>query len=356
MINRKKTRQVVVGGIPIGGGAPVTIQSMLSLPWSDREGNLAQARELEAAGCQILRVAVPNMESVGLVSALKEAVSMPIVADIHFDWRLALASVEAGADKIRINPGNIGSEERVKEVAHLCDARGIPIRVGVNSGSIEQSILAKYGHPTPEAMVESALYHASLLEKYDFDQIVLSMKSNDVPVMMAAYRLLSGQSDYPLHLGVTHTGTAKMGLLKSAIGIGGLLAEGIGDTVRVSLLAPTVEEIAAAKDILKAAGLGGGVEIIACPTCGRTTTDVMTFTAQVDEALKDVDFPITVAVMGCAVNGPGEAREADLGVTGGGGGKCALFAKGKLLYTVPEAEAIPALLREVENIKQNLTN
>ncbi|MFV0400089.1 MAG: flavodoxin-dependent (E)-4-hydroxy-3-methylbut-2-enyl-diphosphate synthase [Oscillospiraceae bacterium] len=355
-MNRKKTRQVVVGGIPIGGGAPVTIQSMLSLPWSEREGNLAQARELEAAGCQILRVAVPNMESVGLVSALKKAVSMPIVADIHFDWRLALASVEAGADKIRINPGNIGSEERVKEVAHLCGARRIPIRVGVNSGSIEQSILAKYGHPTPEAMVESALYHASLLEEYDFDQIVLSMKSNDVPVMMAAYRLLSGQSDYPLHLGVTHTGTAKMGLLKSAIGIGGLLAEGIGDTVRVSLLAPTVEEIAAAKDILKAAGLGGGVEIIACPTCGRTTTDVMTLTAQVDEALKDVDFPITVAVMGCAVNGPGEAREADLGVTGGGGGKCALFAKGKLLYTVPEAEAIPALLREVEKIKQNLTN
>ena len=353
---KRKSKAIKIGSLTIGHGEPITIQSMLSKPWDDIQGNLNEAIQLEEAGCQILRVAVPNKESVSLIPLLKKTVSMPIVADIHFDYRLALACAEVGVDKIRINPGNIGGRDNVKAVAKACKAKGIPIRIGINSGSIEKSILEKHGSPTPEAMVESALYHASLLEEFDFTDIVLSMKSNKVPDMMEAYRILAEKCDYPLHLGVTHTGTYDMGVMKSAIGIGGLLATGIGDTFRVSLTAPTLEEIRVGKALLKAIGQHSGPEMFSCPTCGRCNTDIFTLTQQVDDALKEIDFPITVAVMGCVVNGPGEAKEADIGITGGGKDKCAIFVKGEVVATVPQDKAIDYLLVEIEKLKEQRRN
>lgn len=333
----------------MGGGAPVTVQSMLSTPSTDIPASVAQAKALEKAGCQIIRAAVPDMPAVRLIPALKEAVSIPVVADIHFDYRLALECCAAGVDKIRINPGNIGDDSRVKAVADACRQQGIPIRVGVNDGSLEKHILAKHGHPTPQALCESALYHASLLEKFDFTDIVLSMKASSVDFTIKAYQLAAEQCPYPLHLGITHAGTARMGLVKSAIGIGGLLQQGIGDTLRVSLAADPAEEIRAGQDILKALGLRGGVKLIACPTCGRTRIDLISLANQVEEALAACEKDITVAVMGCAVNGPGEAREADIGVAGGKG-EGLIFAKGEILRKVPEGQILPALLAEVNKL------
>lgn len=350
MTVKRESLPVKAGSLTIGGGAPVSIQSMLNTPAEDVEGSVAQAMRLEAAGCQILRAAIPNREAVKLIPRLKEAVSMPLVADIHFDYRLALESVAAGIDKIRINPGNIGDDSRVKQVVDACRVKNIPIRVGVNSGSLEREILAKYGSPTAQALVDSALYHVRLIEKFDYDQIAISIKSSHVPTMIEAYRLAAQQCPYALHLGVTEAGTARMGLIKSAVGIGSLLCDGIGDTIRVSLTADPVEEIAAAKDILKAVGLQkDGVNIVSCPTCGRTKINLIALAQQVEEALKDCKKSITVAVMGCAVNGPGEAREADIGIAGGDG--CALlFKKGEILRKVPENQVLEELLREIEEM------
>lgn len=347
---RKITRKVQVGNIPIGGGEPVAIQSMLNTPAKNAAACIAQAKALEQAGCQILRIAVPDGDGVRLIGALKEAVSMPIVADIHFDYRLALESIAAGVDKIRINPGNIGADDRVRQVAEGCKRAGIPIRIGVNSGSVEKEILRRFGGPTPEAMVESAAYHVSLLEKYDFTDIVLSLKSSGVAETIEAYRLASQRFDYPLHLGVTEAGTERMGLIKSAIGIGSLLADGIGDTIRVSLTADPVKEIAAARDILRAVGLDrSGPTIVSCPTCGRTRIDLIGLAHQVEEALATCKKPIKVAVMGCAVNGPGEAREADIGIAGGDGVGI-LFQRGEIIKKVPEGELLPALLEAIEQL------
>ena len=337
----------MVGTVAIGGGAPVSVQSMLSCPAEDIEGNVAQAKRLEKAGCEIIRAAIPNKDAIRLIEAIKKEVSVPLVADIHFDYKLALEAANAGIDKIRINPGNIGSEGRVKAVALECARRKIPIRIGVNSGSLEKEILAKHGGPTAQALCESALYHASLLEKYDFDDIVLSIKSSSVETMIAAYELASDRCDYPLHLGVTEAGTARMGLIKSAIGIGSLLSRGIGDTIRVSLTAPPEEEVPAGIDILKALGLRGGVKFVSCPTCGRTKIDLISLAKQVEEKLSGCGKEITVAVMGCAVNGPGEAREADLGIAGGDG-EGLIFKKGRILRKVPEESLLNELLKEVE--------
>ena len=334
----------------IGGGAKVTVQSMLNRPASDIEGSVAQAKQLEAAGCEIIRAAVPDSDAVRLIAALKEAVSVPIVADIHFNYKLALESIAAGVDKIRINPGNIGDDSRVKAVADVCKAKKIPIRIGVNSGSLEKHILEKYGHPTAQALCDSALYHASLLEKFDFTDIVLSMKSSDVTTMIQAYRLAAQQCDYPLHLGVTEAGTKRMGIIKSAVGIGALLADGIGDTIRVSLTDDPVEEVYAAKDILKAVGMGdGGVRFVSCPTCGRTKIDLISLAREAEERLRDCDKNITVAVMGCIVNGPGEAKEADIGIAGGDG-MGLIFKKGEIICKVPESELIDRLLEEVDKL------
>ncbi len=339
---------VKIGNISIGGDNKIAVQSMLNIPADDIENSVRQAKELEQAGCEIIRAAIPNMDAVKLIPALKEAVSVPIVADIHFDYRLALESVAAGVDKIRINPGNIGSDDRVKAVADACKANSIPIRIGVNSGSVEKEILAKYGSPTPEALVESALYHASLLEKFDFNDIVLSMKSSTVSSMIKAYELAYERCDYPLHLGVTEAGTERMGLIKSAAGIGSLLLRGIGDTIRVSLTADPVREVYAARDILKALDIEkGGVQLVSCPTCGRTKVDLISLANEVEERLKDCKLNIKVAVMGCVVNGPGEAREADYGIAGGDGNGL-VFKKGEILYKVPEDKLVDALLDEIE--------
>ncbi|MDR3344555.1 MAG: flavodoxin-dependent (E)-4-hydroxy-3-methylbut-2-enyl-diphosphate synthase [Oscillospiraceae bacterium] len=350
MPSRRVSRAVRAGGVQIGGGAAISVQSMLSVPSGDIAGNVAGAKRLEAAGCQILRAAVPTREDAKLIFALKQAVSIPIVADIHFDWRIALEAVAAGADKIRLNPGNIGGQERVKAVAAACRARGVPIRVGVNAGSLEKEILARYGAPCPEALAASALSHARLLEDCGFGDIVLSLKASDVHTMVAAYRLCAAQCDYPLHLGVTEAGTARLGLIKSAAGIGALLLDGIGDTVRVSLTDDPETEIRAATDILRALGLRrDGPQLISCPTCGRTKIDLIGLAQRVESALEGCTKPITVAVMGCAVNGPGEARHADVGLAGGDG--CALlFAKGKILRKVPEESALDELLKEIDKI------
>ena len=344
------TKQITVGKVKIGGGAPVSIQSMLNTKTTDVEGSLRQIRELAAAGCEIARLAVPDMESAEAFGKICEASPLPLVADIHFDYRLAIKAAENGASKIRINPGNIGGEERVKAVADCCKAHHIPIRIGVNGGSLEKDLLEKYGHPTPEALVESAFSHIRLLEKFGFDDICVSMKSSSVPLMMKAYQLFSAQSDYPLHVGVTETGTEHMGVIKSAMGIGGLLCMGIGDTIRVSLTADPVREVYAARDILKAAGLRhDGVNIVACPTCGRTRIDLIGLANRVEEALKNCKKPITVAVMGCVVNGPGEAREADVGIAGGDGVGM-LFAKGQMLQKLPYDELLPALLSYIDTL------
>ena len=349
-MNRRTCRTVMVGGVPMGGDAPITVQSMLNLPAHDRKGNVEQAKRLRDAGCEILRVAVPDAEAVHTVAAIKEAVSLPLVADIHFDYRLALEAVAAGADKIRINPGNIGGEDHVKAVATACRTRGLPIRIGVNAGSLEKDILAKYGHPTAEALRDSALYHASLLEKFDFNDIVISLKSSDVPTMVRAYELMAQACDYPLHLGVTEAGTERVGLIKSSAGIGALLLQGVGDTIRVSLTADPVREVQAGRDLLRSLGLRqGGASLVSCPTCGRTAIGLIPMAEEVERRLATVDKPITVAVMGCVVNGPGEAREADIGLAGGRG-KAVLFRKGEVLRTVDEADAVDALFAEIARL------
>ncbi|MEG6572542.1 flavodoxin-dependent (E)-4-hydroxy-3-methylbut-2-enyl-diphosphate synthase [[Clostridium] cellulosi] len=348
-MQRRKTKMVMAGGVLIGGGSPVTVQSMLCAPAHDFEANLAQAKRLRDAGCSIIRVAIPDKETVPLIPKLKE-LGMPVVADIHFDYRLAIESVAAGADKIRINPGNIGGEDRVKAVADACKLKGVPIRVGVNSGSIERDILAKYGKPTPQAMCESAMRHVKLLNKYDFDDIVISLKSSDVQTMVEAYELLSEMCDYPLHLGVTEAGTGTAALIKSAVGIGSLLMRGIGDTIRVSLTDDPAEEVKAGIEILRAAGLyNRGVQIISCPTCGRTKVDIIKLAKEASKRLAAVDKPLKVAIMGCAVNGPGEAREADIGLAGGDG-QCLIFKNGKILRKVPEAVALDELMAEIEKM------
>ena len=348
--HRRKSKQISLGNVKIGGDAPITIQSMLNTPAEDFEKSVEQAKRLETAGCEIIRAAIPNMQSVKLIEHLKQAVSVPIVADIHFDYRLALEAVAAGVDKVRINPGNIGDEDRVRQVVQACKQHNVPIRVGVNSGSLEKEILAKYGHPTAQAMVDSALYHTSLIEKYDYDQIAISIKSSNVQTMIEAYRLAVQQCDYPLHLGVTEAGTARMGLIKSAVGIGSLLCDGIGDTIRVSLTDDPVNEVYAARDILKSIGLRKeGITFVSCPTCGRTKIDLIGLAQKVEERLKDCKANLTVAVMGCAVNGPGEAREADVGIAGGD--SCAiLFRKGEIVRKIPEDRVVEELAREVEQI------
>lgn len=344
------TKQIHVGSVAVGGGAPVSIQSMLNTRTTDVEGSLRQLRALAAAGCQIARLAVPDMDAAKGFAEIASASPLPLVADIHFDYRLAIAAAEGGAAKIRINPGNIGGEERVRAVVDACREKKIPIRIGVNGGSLDKRLLEKYGHPTPEALVESAFSHIELLEKFGFYDICVSMKSSSVPLMMKAYTLFGAQSDYPLHLGVTETGTEYMGTIKSAMGIGGLLCMGIGDTVRVPLTADPVREVYAAKAILKAAGLRrDGVNIVACPTCGRTRIDLIGLAGRVEEALKDCEKPITVAVMGCIVNGPGEASAADIGVAGGKG-EGLIFRRGEVLYKVPQEKLLDALLDEIEKL------
>lgn len=349
-MERRKTKKVKVGSVYIGGNAPVSVQSMLNKPAHDFEASVAQAVELEKAGCQVIRGAIPDMDAVGLIPALKEAVKAPIVADIHFDYRLAIEAVAAGVDKVRINPGNIGSDDRVKAVVDACKSRNIPIRIGVNSGSLEKEILAKYGAPTPEAMAESAMYHASLLEKFDFDDIIISIKSSNVENMIKAYETVAERCDYPLHLGVTEAGTARMGLIKSSAGIGSLLMHGIGDTIRVSLTDDPVNEVYAGHDILKALGLkSDSVQIVSCPTCGRTKIDLIGVANEVENALRNCTKKIKVAVMGCVVNGPGEAREADIGIAGGDG--CAmLFRKGVILRKIDEKDIVKELLAEIDKL------
>jgi (E)-4-hydroxy-3-methylbut-2-enyl-diphosphate synthase len=337
------TRQIHVGGVAVGGGAPVTIQSMTNTPTHDVEATVAQIRRLEEAGCEIIRVAVPDQRAAEAVGAIRAAISIPLVVDIHFDYRLALECVRQGCDAVRINPGNIGGPDRVAAVADACKAKRLPIRIGVNGGSLEKPLLARFGGVTPEALVESAFGHIKLLEDCGFRDICVSLKSSSVPVTMRAYQLMSMKSDYPLHIGVTETGTLRMGTLKSAVGIGGLLALGIGDTMRVSLSADPVEEVRAAREILKAAGVRReGPELISCPTCGRTQVDLIALVGEVEERLKRVDKPITVAVMGCAVNGPGEAAAADVGIAGGVG-EGLLFRKGEIVKKVPQERLVDEL-------------
>lgn len=339
-------KKVKVGNLTLGDGK-IYIQSMLNIPAEKVDETVRQAVALEKAGCEIVRAAIPTIEDVRLIPAIKDKVNIPLVADIHFDYRIALAAVEAGVDKVRINPGNIGGTDRVKAVADACRKKNVPIRIGVNSGSLEKKLLEKYGSPTPEALVESALGHVKLLNDCDFDDIVISIKSSDVRLMIAAYRLLAQQVEYPLHLGVTEAGTERMGLVKSAVGIGSLLCDGIGDTIRVSLTADPVREIYAAKDILRACDMVGGVQIVSCPTCGRTKIALIPLAEQVEKLCADIDKPIKVAVMGCVVNGPGEAREADIGIAGGNG-EGILFKKGKILRKVPEDRLLKELRKEIE--------
>ena len=344
------TRQIHVGSVAIGGGAPVSIQSMTNTLTHDVEATLAQICALTAAGCEIVRVAVPDERAARAIGALKAGSPVPLVADIHFDYRLALIAAEQGIDKIRINPGNIGSADRVEAVAKACMERHIPIRIGVNGGSLEKDLLAKYGGPTPEALVESALGHIALLERYGFEDICVSLKTSSVPTTMRAYKLMAEKYDYPLHLGVTEAGTPDLGLIKGAAGIGGLLALGIGDTIRVTLTADPVDEIAAARKILKAIGLRrDGPDLISCPTCGRTQIDLISMACRVEELLRGIDKPITVAVMGCVVNGPGEARHADVGIAGGQG-EGVLFKHGEIVARVPEDRLVPELMKLIETL------
>ena len=344
------TKRIFAGNVAIGGGAPVTIQSMCNTRTEDARSTIAQIRALEDAGCEIIRVTVPNMDAARALSAIRDAIRIPLVADIHFDYRLAVEAAARGADAIRINPGNIGGEDNVRAVVDACRIHRLPIRIGVNGGSLEKELLAKYGRVTPEALVESALGHIRLLEKYDFTDICVSVKSSDVPLNMKAYRLLSATVDYPLHLGVTEAGTPSMGLIKSAVGIGGLLCDGIGDTIRVSLTADPVEEVYAAKRILQACGLRkSGVNLISCPTCGRTSYNMIPLAEELERRLAGCEKKITVAVMGCVVNGPGEASAADIGVAGGKG-EGLIFRHGKVLYKVPEAKLLDALMDEIEKL------
>ena len=344
------TKRIMVGSVPVGGGAPVSIQSMCSTKTDDVEATVEQIHRLEAAGCEIIRVAVPDMAAARALGDIRSRIHIPLVADIHFDYRLALEAIDQGVDKIRLNPGNIGREDRVKAVADACRARRVPIRVGVNGGSLEPELRQKYGGVTTQALVDSAMGHVALLNKFDFDDICISVKCSSVPLTMAAYRLLSERCNYPLHLGVTEAGTPSMGLVKSAMGIGGLLCLGIGDTLRVTLTADPVEEVYAAKKILQAAGLRQeGPNIIACPTCGRTNIDLIPLAEEVERRLAGCKKPITVAVMGCAVNGPGEAAVADVGIAGGKG-EGLLFRKGRILKKVPQEQLIEALMEEIEKL------
>ncbi|MCD8086701.1 MAG: flavodoxin-dependent (E)-4-hydroxy-3-methylbut-2-enyl-diphosphate synthase [Clostridiales bacterium] len=344
------TKQIMVGSVPVGGGAPVAIQSMCSTHTDDVEATVQQILRLEAAGCEIVRVAVPDKASALAVDKIKERIHIPLVVDIHFDYKLALACIERGADKVRINPGNIGGEDRVKAVADACRQRNIPIRIGVNGGSLEKELLAKYGRVCPEALVESAFGHIRLLNQFDFDDICISLKSSNVQIAVAAYKMMHEQSDYPLHLGVTEAGTRQMGTIKSAIGIGGLLAQGIGDTFRVTLTADPVEEVIVAKQILQAAGIRqDGPNLISCPTCGRTRIDLIPLAQEVEARLQTVEKPITVAVMGCVVNGPGEASAADVGIAGGNGFGF-LFQHGEIVKKVPEEQLVDELFRLIDTL------
>ncbi len=350
LISRRKSRQVNVGNIKIGSDSQISVQSMLSMPAQDIEANVEQAKDLQKAGCQIIRTAVPDIESVKLIYALKNAVTVPIVADIHFDYKIALECVNAGVDKIRINPGNIGSDDKIKAVANACMTNGIPIRIGVNSGSVEKELLNKYGAPTPQAMAESAMNHIKLLEKFDFEDIVVSIKSSNVQDMISAYRIVASQCDYPLHLGVTEAGTERMALIKSSMGIGSLLLDGIGDTIRVSITDNPVKEVYAGFDILKGAGIKTDCpRIVSCPTCGRTKIDMISIANEVEQRLRDCKKPIVVAVMGCAVNGPGEAKQADIGIAGGDG-EGLIFKHGEIIRKVDEKELVDELMREIERI------
>lgn len=350
MIERRKAKTVKVGNIALGGNNRIAVQSMLNVPAHDVDGNVKQAIELENAGCEIIRLTVPDTAAAKTLYAVKENVNIPVVADIHFDYRCALESVAAGADKIRINPGNIGDDSKVKAVADACKLHGVPIRIGVNSGSLEKNILAKYGSPTPEALCESASYHISLLEKFDFNDIVVSIKSSDVQKMVSSYRMLAKKCDYPLHLGVTEAGTHNMAIVKSSIGIGSLLLDGIGDTIRVSMTDNPVKEVKAGFDILKAAGIKTDcVRLVSCPTCGRTKIDLISLAKEIEDALANCNKQITVAVMGCVVNGPGEAKEADIGVAGGDG--CGvIFKRGEVLKKVNEDEIVTELLKEIDRM------
>ena len=346
---RKLRREIKIGSLRIGGNNPIAVQSMLNVPVKDIAGNVAQAKRLEAAGCQIIRVTVPTAEDAAVVSAIKQEVSIPLVADIHFDYRAAIAAAAAGADKIRINPGNIGSDDRVAAVVRACRERGLPIRIGVNAGSLEKDILEKYGSPTPQALCESAMRHVRILERHDFEDIVISIKSSNVPTVIAAYRLLAEACDYPLHIGVTEAGTYRMGLIKSAMGIGGLLLDGIGDTLRVSLTDEPEKEVQAGFDILRAAGFEvPGPEVISCPTCGRTNIKVAEIAQEVERRLAGCKKPIKVAIMGCVVNGPGEAREADIGIAGGVD-SAVLFIKGQQIRTL-RGDIVGQLLDEIEKL------
>ena len=345
----RNTEEIEIGSVKIGGNNPIAVQSMLNTKSFDIDKSVLQAEELKKVGCDVLRIAIPTLEDIALIEAIKNKVDIPLVADIHFDYKIALEAVEAGIDKIRINPGNIGDDEKVKMVARSCNAKKIPIRIGVNSGSLEKEILSKYGAPTPEALVESAMYHISLLERHDFDNIVVSLKSSNPKITVDAYRLMNEKCNYPLHLGVTEAGTKKLGILKSAAAIGSLLLDDIGDTIRVSLTDNPVEEIYAAHDILKSIGKKDGIKFVSCPTCGRTRIDLIGLAQQVENALSNCNKNITVAVMGCVVNGPGEAKEADIGVAGGDG--CALiFKKGEIIKKVSEKEILSVLLEEIEKM------
>ncbi|MBR2040057.1 MAG: flavodoxin-dependent (E)-4-hydroxy-3-methylbut-2-enyl-diphosphate synthase [Clostridia bacterium] len=350
MFTNDKTRKVKAGNLYIGGGSEISVQSMLSVPVHDIEGNVSQARRLQSAGCDIIRVTVPDKEALKTVEALKENITVPLVADIHFDYKLALDSVAAGVDKVRINPGNIGDDEKVRLVANACKNAGVPIRIGVNSGSLEKNILARHGGVTPEALVESGLYHISLLEKFDFNDIVLSLKSSDPQIMYKAYELAAQKCPYPLHLGVTEAGTENMGVIKSSAAMGGLLLRGIGDTIRISLTDDPVKEVEAGIKLLKALNIRkGGIRFVSCPTCGRTKIDLIGIAKAAEERLANVDKDITVAIMGCVVNGPGEASSADIGIAGGDG--CGvLFKKGEIFKKLSENELLDALCDEIEKM------
>lgn len=347
---RRKAKEIQIGNIKIGGNNKIAVQSMLSIPSYDVESSIKQAKELKSSGCDILRVAIPDFNAIKLIDAIKSKVDIPLVADIHFNYKLALESLAAGIDKIRINPGNIGDEDKIKAVASACKNKNIPIRIGVNSGSVEKHLLQKYGGATPEAMAESALYNAKLLEKFDFDNIVISIKSSSVISTVKAYRLIAEKCDYPLHLGVTEAGTETLGTLKSAIGIGSLLVDGIGDTIRVSLTDSPVKEISTGINILKSLDMyGPGVKFVSCPTCGRTRIDLVKIAEEAEKKLANCKKNIKIAIMGCVVNGPGEARDADIGITGGDGVGI-IFKKGEVFKKVPEEKLVDELVKEVDSM------
>ena len=349
-MQRKITRQIHIGAVAIGGGAPVSVQSMTNTKTQDAQATVRQIEALAAAGCDIVRLAVPDKEAAANIGRIKAQTTVSLVADIHFDYRLALQAIEQGIDALRLNPGNIGGAENVRRVAEAAKARGIPIRIGVNAGSLDKRLLAKYGGVTAEALVESALEHVRLLEEQDFHDMKISLKAHDVPLTLAAYRLMSERCDYPLHLGITEAGTVRSGIIKSAVGIGALLAEGIGDTLRVSLTGDPIVEVRVAREILKSLGLRDyGPTLISCPTCGRTAIDLPSIAERVEERLSGIARPIQVAVMGCVVNGPGEARGADVGIAGGKGVGL-VFRKGEVVRQVKEEELVEELFREIDSI------